>query len=462
MRKKGWPAILLAAVTAISAAVVSRAVSGTGETGYPDLRAGRVYSIMNCDTGRDFGVGDTTDFLFESAGTEGAFYLKDPASGQYLQASENGVSLSGSHKDAFFFTRLQYNRYAIGTGSRSFSDTDGGETGLAVLSGVSEVRYLNACWFVTADGMTKPLRIMPLGDSLTYGDDIDNPTAEYSGYRALLSVLLAERFPNLRFAFVGSQTKGGTGTADGLELYRSEGHNAHTVYDLDYGAPYYGIYQLCDAWLAKYQPDVVSLMLGTNDIGLNGTMGDSAAAQTAGYQLRLMKKIREQAPVRMFLLATSPPRNGDSGFNRVMSLYNELLEENAAKIRKSGTPVEISDVYALIESIGPTAFCSDNGHMSRLGYDEIAKLHAKILTESAFIQETAAKIGSEIRTLSEGADVDSSADPDSQSRQSDEAGITSSPMTGGVWTPIIVGAAVTAAAVAGGICLVRRTKKEKK
>ena len=106
--------------------------------------------------------------------------------------------------------------------------------------------------------MVEPLRIMPLGDSLTYGQDLDNPDAEHDGYRGDLSVLLAEKYPNLRFAFVGSQVSGRTSRADALKLYRNEGHNAHTVYELNYGDPFRGIYQLCDSWLAKYQPDVIN------------------------------------------------------------------------------------------------------------------------------------------------------------------------------------------------------------
>ena len=201
-------------------------------------------------------------------------------------------------------------------------------------------------------------------------------------------------------------------------------------------------------------------MLGTNDIGLNGTMGDNAATQTAAYQLQLMKKLKEQAPIRFFLLATSPPSNGNGGFNHVMTLYNQLLEENAKKIRKSGTPVEMSDVYALIESIGPTAFCSDNGHMSRLGYDEIAKLHLKVLAQSDFIKETVATIENEIRTLSERTDLDP-ADPGSQQpSEVSETEPAASPKGNGGLTAIIAGAIAAAAAVAGGILLVLKKKKK--
>ena len=463
MRKKGWPAILLAAVTVMAIAVsnVSGVVSGAGEPGYPDLKAGYVYSIMNCDTGRNFGVGETTDFILESAGEENVFYLKDPVSGQYLLASKSGVSLSDSGKDKFIFTRLKYNRYTIGTEAYSFSDTDGGATNLAVLSSVTEVKYLNACWFVTADGMTKPLRIMPMGDSLTRGDDVDNPSEPSAGYRAVLSVLLAEQFPDLRFVFVGSQISGGTSTADGLELYRHEGHNAHTVYYLDYGAPYFGIYQLCDEWLAKYQPDVVILMLGTNDLGLNGSMGDGAATQTAAYQLQLMKKLKDQAPIRFFLLATSPPRNGDGGFNHVVSLYNELLADNAKKVRKSGTPVETSDVYALIESIGASAFCHDTGHMNRSGYEEIAKLHADNLAKSEFIKETVSRIESEIQTLSQRTDIDPTEDSGTQ-RQDSETVTEPLPQPGANKPAIIAGAIALGAAVIGGLALIFKKKKKNK
>src|SRR5579863_1836945 len=98
---------------------------------------------------------------------------------------------------------------------------------------------------------TVRLKIMPLGDSITFG----TPDPGYGGYRHLLSMLLAN--DGYAIDFVGSERNGKSGPAN-------EGHPGWTISQIKDGIDSQG-------WLATDQPDVILLHIGTNDIrGGNG------------------------------------------------------------------------------------------------------------------------------------------------------------------------------------------------
>jgi len=96
------------------------------------------------------------------------------------------------------------------------------------------------------------LRIMPLGDSITAG--VGSSTND--GWRYPLQQRL--RAANVGFDFVGSQRTGSNGDRD------HEGHGGWTIDQLAARA---------DGWLTSYQPQVVLLHAGTNNI----TMGEDPA-----------------------------------------------------------------------------------------------------------------------------------------------------------------------------------------
>jgi lysophospholipase L1-like esterase len=92
-----------------------------------------------------------------------------------------------------------------------------------------------------------PLRVMPLGDSITMGIG----SATMSSYRVDLQKRLGRA--GLSVDFVGSQRGGGPATAD----LDHEGHSGWTIAQIAAQA---------DGWLATYQPDAVLLQIGTNDM----------------------------------------------------------------------------------------------------------------------------------------------------------------------------------------------------
>ncbi|WP_329129845.1 SGNH/GDSL hydrolase family protein [Streptomyces sp. NBC_01476] len=91
------------------------------------------------------------------------------------------------------------------------------------------------------------VRVMPLGDSITWGQG--SPTR--SGYRKPLWDLVTGRQSRYTVDFVGSQRNGD------LPDPANEGHRGWTID---------GVRSRLDGWLAAYRPEVVLLHLGINDL----------------------------------------------------------------------------------------------------------------------------------------------------------------------------------------------------
>jgi lysophospholipase L1-like esterase len=101
----------------------------------------------------------------------------------------------------------------------------------------------------------KAAKIMPLGDSITFGA----PDPGYGGYRRLLATLLAA--DGQMIDFVGSRRSGYVAHPN------NEGHVGWTIPQLKNGID-------SNRWLEIYRPDLILLHIGTNDI----FQGKAAAA----------------------------------------------------------------------------------------------------------------------------------------------------------------------------------------
>ncbi|XVV14294.1 SGNH/GDSL hydrolase family protein [Actinoplanes sp. CA-131856] len=133
-----------------------------------------------------------------------------------------------------------------------------------------------------AAAATAPVKVMPLGDSITWGSGsadsrVGNrtgaPTA--SGYRADLGNRLAAA--GIDVDFVGSQQAGPAGT--------DRDNEGHPGWRVDQIAANVG------TWLATYEPEVILLHIGTNDMAQNRSVGATAAGLSA-----LIDQIRDARP----------------------------------------------------------------------------------------------------------------------------------------------------------------------
>jgi lysophospholipase L1-like esterase len=122
-----------------------------------------------------------------------------------------------------------------------------------------------------------PIRIMPLGDSITYGVGTPND----SGYRHELYDRLATA--GLNVDFVGGMTSGIGADLD------NEGHPGWTIEQ---------VAAKVDDWIAATRPDVILLHIGTNDFR------DGATTPTAPTRLSaLLDRIAVDAPAAQVLVA---------------------------------------------------------------------------------------------------------------------------------------------------------------
>ncbi|WP_054564419.1 FG-GAP-like repeat-containing protein [Frankia sp. R43] len=177
------------------------------------------------------------------------------------------------------------------------------------------------------------LRVLPLGDSITYGVG----TSDNSSYRARLWSLLDPRVDDLDF--VGSVDTGQLPDTD------NEGHPGWTISQIS---------QIAACTVRTYQPNIVTLHIGTNDMARNVSVAG------APDRLRtLLRRIFEAAPRTTVMLATLIPSTTPATMNRIQA-YNAAIPGIAAEFRATGRMVHVVDMGAvtpgdMTDSLHPNA-----------------------------------------------------------------------------------------------------------
>ena len=196
----------------------------------------------------------------------------------------------------------------------------------------------------------EPTRIMPLGDSITHGilhDDVGE-----GGYRiGLEDALVAGGYA---FDFVGSRQNGPAELAD----RQHQGHPGARISDLDREAP---------PEVTVHRPNVVLLLIGTNDMVVNDTVNDppSEAPQRLG---KLVDKIIAASPGAAVLVA-SPPPLVDAAADARAAAYTAAIPGVVREKVGQGKRVAFVDLRAAMT----TADIGDSfAHPSPAGYAKIA------------------------------------------------------------------------------------------
>ncbi|MEV0174169.1 ricin-type beta-trefoil lectin domain protein [Streptomyces sp. NPDC050803] len=212
---------------------------------------------------------------------------------------------------------------------------------------LSLVMLVAAALGVTAAGATPaaaasntPLRVMPLGDSITWG--VGSSTG--NGYRApLWNSLAADGHP---LDFVGTLRGGSMSDPD------NEGHSGYKIHQ---------IAALADATLTRYRPNVVTLEIGTNDLN------ESYQVSTATERLRsLVNRITAAAPDATVLVASLVVSTSGSE-EQYRAAYNQAIPGIVSDAQAAGKKVAYVDMSSLT-----TADLADALHPNNSGYQKMA------------------------------------------------------------------------------------------
>ncbi|TDV54089.1 cellulose binding domain-containing protein [Actinophytocola oryzae] len=185
---------------------------------------------------------------------------------------------------------------------------------------------------VTTAAAATPMRIMPLGDSITAGPGC---------WRALLWDRL-QRSGYTNIDFVGTQTGGGCAVAHDGDHEGHSGLAATGIADQNQLPP----------WLAATHPDIVLMHLGTNDL-----WGETiSTAQVITAYSKLVDQMRASNPDMKIIVAQiipMQPSNCTGCAQRVVSLNNAIPGWAASKTT-SRSPITVVDQWTGFNSATDT------------------------------------------------------------------------------------------------------------
>ena len=188
--------------------------------------------------------------------------------------------------------------------------------------------------------------LLPLGDSITEGFGSSG-----AGYRVELFSQAVQHGKHL--TFVGSLQNGPATVQNQAFPKHHEGHDGYTI---DSGTGYSGISgSITDQALGNYHPNIVLLMIGTNDI--NGNIDVGTAPNRLG---KLIDDINTRAPDALVVVATIIPI-ANAGTNQKVLTYNAAIPGLVSSRAAQGKHVVLLDNYA--------AFSRDPSYQSTLMYN---------------------------------------------------------------------------------------------
>ncbi len=183
---------------------------------------------------------------------------------------------------------------------------------------------------------------MPLGDSITDGYFVPG------GYRIDLQPAMESR--GYAIEFVGS-------LSNGPDTLLSQHHEGHSGWRIE---------EICDQvveWLQTFQPDIILLLIGTNDIP------QLYPVDTARDRLNeLIDTIFQTAPNVKLFVASIPPIWQPILNHRVIE-YNQKSEELVKQKQQAGKPIDFVDLYSILS----LADLHDGVHPNTEGFRKIAR-----------------------------------------------------------------------------------------
>jgi len=212
-------------------------------------------------------------------------------------------------------------------------------------------------------------KIMPFGDSITDGYNQDTP----GGYRVeLFHRALADK---KNITFVGSGWNG-PDTVDGVAFpHNHEGHSGWTIYPEGsrYGISYcLAADSKClatNSVMLQYKPDIVLLMIGTNDCIDNYDMTN--APKRLGD---LIDTIYTQLPDVLIVVAQPIPSRGDTskgddaGLTDRINTYDLAIPDVVKARSDAGKHILLVNMFKPFVDAGKASLIEDQWHPNLKGY----------------------------------------------------------------------------------------------
>ena len=209
-----------------------------------------------------------------------------------------------------------------------------------------------------------PVRILPLGDSITYGEAL---TAVEGGYRNRLYALLTPPTRQFNPDFVGTFKDGNNPALPDVDHQGRPGFRADQVL------------ASLGEWLNLVEdPDVVLLLIGTNDIWQNQTVSSTLTDLD-----NLIREVATRRPYAKIIVSNLPPRyDGLKNPSRVLyetlqQQYNAGIPSIVANHAALGHQVTMVDMHSVMT---PFDFSSDGVHPSTGGYNKMADVWAPAIS----------------------------------------------------------------------------------
>ncbi|MEW1838404.1 GDSL-type esterase/lipase family protein [Nonomuraea angiospora] len=185
------------------------------------------------------------------------------------------------------------------------------------------------------------LRVMPLGDSITYGVE----SSDGNGYRDELYAYLKASAPDVDF--VGSVRAGSMSDRD------NEGHPGDRIGEI-------AAFAYCS--VPRYQPNVITLHAGTNDMNQNYNL-----SQAPTRLKKLINQALTHSPRATVLVAKLIP-TGKDGLQPRIDAYNAALPGMVEDLQSEGKHVLLVDMSRVLVSDG----LENDAHPTDAGYAKMA------------------------------------------------------------------------------------------
>ena len=223
---------------------------------------------------------------------------------------------------------------------------------------------------------TDKIKIMPAGDSITFGMGDDG------GYRKFLDYFLKEKgYTNVDF--VGPEgSNSATFSYNGKTVTYDDNHAGYSGYTIKQHAGGWsnnsGLYETLknNNAVKKADPDIILLIIGTNDMTANRSMSECED----DLHTLLDYMLGDMSSDGMIFLSTIPELSAFGGGDNTQKIanYNSLVKKVAQEYSSSGKHVTFADIHGCLNG---TADLGDGIHPSKAGYEKMGKYWAGVIDE---------------------------------------------------------------------------------